>query len=372
MTLIRKRGFTLVELLVVIFIIAVLIALLLPAVQQAREAARRAQCANNLKQMALATLNYESTYKVLPPSGLGPDPNQRPELGGYDSFHQFIGTTVFLLPYMELKMLDDEIAMVRDTTRFVFQGTNFPPFVYPPGHPNATVPFWGTARSWRAAQANVPSFICPSQNITENGENAFVHFNNGPERPNFGFRGWYYPPPNGPRLGKTNYLSSCGVRGKLPRGNADPVFEKWEGPFTNRSKVRIPVADGNSYTMAFGEIVGGYQTDPGPASHPHGLPSTGLLQQGAVRLIWSQTWIGCGGMMTHRGIARSEHLLQLTGYDVIDRGFRWFRYSSEHPNITQFARLDGSVQPVQNGVRLLDFHNFSGMNDRASFDLGQQ
>ena len=64
-----RRGFTLIELLVVIAIIAVLIALLLPAVQSAREAARRIQCTNNMKQIALGAANYESATRLIPSAG---------------------------------------------------------------------------------------------------------------------------------------------------------------------------------------------------------------------------------------------------------------------------------------------------------------
>jgi prepilin-type N-terminal cleavage/methylation domain-containing protein/prepilin-type processing-associated H-X9-DG protein len=97
------RGFTLIELLVVIAIIAVLIALLLPAVQSAREAARRAQCTNNLKQIALASHNYESANGTFPIGWMGfALPNTYPGLPACYSYNP-IGHTafVYILPYIE-------------------------------------------------------------------------------------------------------------------------------------------------------------------------------------------------------------------------------------------------------------------------------
>ena len=70
----KKKGFTLIELLVVITMIGILVSLLLPAVQAAREAARRSQCQNNMKQIGLAMLNFESAHKKLPTGGEGNGP----------------------------------------------------------------------------------------------------------------------------------------------------------------------------------------------------------------------------------------------------------------------------------------------------------
>lgn len=125
-----KQGFTLIELLVVIAIIAVLIALLLPAVQQAREAARRTQCKNNLKQQGLALMNYESTHKVFPParidlSGLAYVP------GGYYQ----ASWTQMVLPYLDQAPL--------------YQAYNF----------NLT---WSAAGNLPVTTTTIPAFLCPS------------------------------------------------------------------------------------------------------------------------------------------------------------------------------------------------------------------
>ncbi len=118
-----RRGFTLIELLVVIAIIAVLIALLLPAVQAAREAARRTQCVNNLKQIGLGTLNFESTYGSLPPDVIRlaqADPNADAQAAVPTAAGSFL---VQILPYMEQGNVYNLINLNQST----FNTGNIPP-----------------------------------------------------------------------------------------------------------------------------------------------------------------------------------------------------------------------------------------------------
>jgi prepilin-type N-terminal cleavage/methylation domain-containing protein len=124
----RRRGFTLIELLVVIAIIAVLIALLLPAVQQAREAARRTQCRNNLKQLGLALHNYESSVQVFPFGVLG--------VNGTATISNPLHTWHSqILPYLDQQPM--------------FAAYNF------------NLPFSDTANQ-PVVKKTVPGFVCPS------------------------------------------------------------------------------------------------------------------------------------------------------------------------------------------------------------------
>ncbi len=141
-----RFGFTLVELLVVIAIIGILIALLLPAVQAAREAARRSQCTNNLKQLGLALHNYHDSYKVFPPRK-GGSACANPPLNYATCNAERRSAFISLLPYIEQKAMYEQIR-AGDAT-------------YAPGGPAA----WYSWGPWNQAPRNL---TCPSDNGVPN------------------------------------------------------------------------------------------------------------------------------------------------------------------------------------------------------------
>ncbi len=152
----RRKGFTLVELLVVIAIIGILVGLLLPAVQAAREAARRMQCSNNLKQMGLAVLNYESTYKKFPVKTGGTTNFCRncPErhMANYNRLSIFVP----LLPFIEQTALFNRIQAGNEVTTGTLQLT------VAPGGPAGWYPRIDGSSSYFPWAQSVPGYQCPS------------------------------------------------------------------------------------------------------------------------------------------------------------------------------------------------------------------
>lgn len=144
-----RRGFTLVELLVVIAIIGILVGLLLPAVQAAREAARRMQCSNNLKQLGLAVLNYESTNKKLPAARVSPACLNTTVLTNASKPAQNIHGLAGLLPFLEQTALYNKFNWTASFGDYTRGPALSAPTAYASG--NATL-----------ATNMLPAFYCPS------------------------------------------------------------------------------------------------------------------------------------------------------------------------------------------------------------------
>jgi len=308
-----RSGFTLIELLVVIAIIAILIALLVPAVQKVREAASRAQCANNMKQIGLAAHSFESANKRLPPGVLGPmsplDTTKPPTFA-----YQLIGTLPHLLPYLEQAPLYNQMM-------------NGPPADYM--SPSKVYPgFWNYGSMWAAAQARIPLFLCPSDEPTAPSVASMVYLqlnggNSGTADAWF-FTGITY-------LGLTNY---AGVSGYFGDFNATYI-----GIYTDRSVHSLgqfTAGDGTSTTLMFGELVG--------ASND-AMPTRDVA--------WS--WIGSPCMPTGWGLPTKS---------------QWYTFGSKHTGIIQFCMGDGSVRGI---VKSADFNSYvfaSGWRDGRPYDDG--
>jgi len=302
-----RSGFTLVELLVVIAIIGILVALLLPAVQAAREAARRIQCSNNLKQIAIAAHNFHDIYQVFPPGGLVSRAGAAPALD------QSIGLLPFLMPFMELNAVRDQITVGMDVryavsdavkpVNTVFFGSTFP----------GEVP---TYQSWVVAQAKIGAFLCPSApQMLSSASIGLSHIYHPPGTVTM----YYYPSP-APALGITNYLGCAGAIGRIN----DAVWDQWEGVFSNRSTNGMrDVMDGTSNVLMLGEYAGGHT-------------ATNNLDR-------SVAWIAASAVPTAWGLKPDTF-----GDPVPFTRTRpaWWQFGSNHSGIVQFAMVDGAVRSI--------------------------
>jgi prepilin-type N-terminal cleavage/methylation domain-containing protein/prepilin-type processing-associated H-X9-DG protein len=247
-----RRGFTLIELLVVIAIIAILIALLLPAVQQAREAARRTQCKNNLKQFGLALHNFHDNYNFLPPAKIAMEQNPAPDrLGSWDltvtRSNPGLSAHAVILPFMEQANLFERI-----TTWKGFDPIPYPTDTYTPSRRNS---WWNL--DWDDAQIKFPMFLCPSDpQISRLGQLPGLHawctdLTCAGGSGTWGTEYWFGQQA---AIGQTNYLPSGGpIGGHLSNG-----WNSVKGIFGSGAKTKFrDITDGLSNTIAFFEVTGG-------------------------------------------------------------------------------------------------------------------
>jgi prepilin-type N-terminal cleavage/methylation domain-containing protein len=334
----QPAGFTLVELLVVIAIIGILIGMLLPAVQSVREAARRTQCLNNLRQLGLAAHNYESARGELPFAILTERGNPTRELVVDTRLgaHQNTGALVAMMPFLDLQNLADQFdplafnkrlelidggyARLNDQGRPVgginrfIQGINDP---ITPGV-GAGVRF-GFGR-------RIATFACPSDSGFD--ASGFLL------KPVYGIEGtvpgpgiglWNPSPNPSAQFGLTNYVPNLGaicMMKEVTPELAAQGFTGHFGPMRNRDSDPIDrIYDGSSNTFLFGENVGRNVENEIETSH------------------WRWSWV-----MSGLGVGRPNY------YEQVDDNFGTIResvdyqFGSAHPSTVGMVLCDGSVK----------------------------
>ena len=308
-----RCAFTLIELLVVIAIIAILIALLVPAVQKVREAAARTQCANNLKQLALATHNYEGVHKALP------------GVGTHASSQWAFSVQAQVLPYVE----QDNLRRLVDFMVPLTLGSGGSQTLNP--------------SQQAAAGTRVELFLCPS-------DAGPAYFQN-----------------NGADWGPNNYMVNMGT-GVTVQSFTTPN----DGVAWYLSRVRmLHVTDGTSNTLLFAEAIRGNNTttdasapsDPvrqhasfGGPGNPD--PLTEAFCAGATR------WMGTRGSSWLWGrefnIAfNTMHLPNQKIPDCGNNGAGFFKASSFHSGGVNVALVDGTVRFVSSSINLATWRALS-------------
>ncbi|WP_437188048.1 DUF1559 domain-containing protein [Planctomicrobium sp. SH668] len=310
----RFRGFTLIELLVVIAIIAVLIALLLPAVQQAREAARRSQCKNNLKQHGLALHNYHDTYNVLP-NGTG---NQA-HVGTAETWG--VSMWVGLLPYL------DQAPM--------FNQWDF----------NTPHTGWDANRGLTRGK-KLTVLLCPSSSLPAglNGDAHTQHY--------YGVAGAAPRPPQFTSVAGSEWFDqeygNISTRGMIPQ-------------FHNMTLAKC--TDGTSNTLLMGEIsnfvfdVAGNREDRRP-SYEWGWPMGGL-----------SGWTGWGPHSCNVTVRYAPNAKVLGAAGIVwpawpAAGANNTPFTSEHTGGVQVLMTDGAVRFISDNINLDTLTYLSVRDDR--------
>ncbi len=300
----HRRGFTLIELLVVIAIIAVLIALLLPAVQQAREAARRTQCKNNLKQLGLAMHNYHDTHGVFP--------------FGWDE--REAGWHAMILPQIEQTSLYSTL---------IWQESGLGNWDAV-GSPNLA-----------ACEKMIPAFRCPSMAVPEHIDNQGI-----PGRSPVSYRG------------VASSIAASDDASTIPAGSGTTVSleaARHDGIFFGCSNVRMSdIVDGTSNTILIGESF----TDPTYVKDGQGMDfwQIGSPQTGG--------WVlgGIGGTEYSEFVGSTFGRINSRRDPTVHGVIMEMSFGSWHVGGAHFTLADGTVRFVSDNVDLQLYRKLATRN----------
>ncbi|MGE0758622.1 MAG: DUF1559 domain-containing protein [Pirellulaceae bacterium] len=338
----HARGFTLVELLVVIAIIGILVALLLPAVQAAREAARRMQCGNNLKQMGLALHNYHDVFKVFPPALLnsGRLAVATSSIRYPEGVRNHTGW-LLMLPYYEQSALHGQI-------NFALATSASNPYSHPAGAPTGT--------NLNLLQGRIPMLECPSD--PQKGES----LTRNPSATDF------YLAQN---LKRTSYLFSTGVHTDYNDIYETTSSDIRQGAFGNGGAATLAkVIDGTSNALAIGESIGGIRKTSSVYG-PWGLQGTHTCCHGRI-VTSSSTVLGpaqlnpgtnCYDKNYHINSSwQNQTCNPIAGNLSPKKSYAWV-FNSAHPGGAQFAMCDGSVQFLPDTMDYLTLARLAYIHD---------
>lgn len=349
-----RVGFTLVELLVVIAIIGILVGLLLPAVQAAREAARRMQCSNNLKQLGLANHNHESTYKKLPSNNnaIWGDHAGWFAPGRYniwlDSGPGF-GPLVFLMPFMEQTNLYNQLQMSKG------YGVHSQTSVTgnPPGasfKPVEGQPWWYIDNDWNLGQFEIGSYQCPSDSQLRNDGLLFWTYNNSC----VGIGGVWFGAADSQDHGSTNYV---GVGGALNAIRYQSDGTTACGAHSNPERVDLN-GDGVADVSNYYPLRGMYGSDRIPTKFgdvTDGLSNTLMMGETTAGDDLNYAWISVNWLPV--GLMGSKAVRTPKGASA------WAGFNSFHTGGQNWVMGDGSVHFISETIAIGTLRRLGAMAD---------